>query len=132
VSHHVRTLARIGAIELVRTRPRRGAVEHFYRAVVPAWFTDADWAMVPRSARQAISGQNLEQVVRHLTEAAAAGFGHPRAYLGFVWLELDEQGMRELSELLTATLEQANEIEARSAERGAALRTELVLAHFER
>jgi DNA-binding transcriptional ArsR family regulator len=30
VSHHFRALADAGLIELVRTEPRRGAVEHFY------------------------------------------------------------------------------------------------------
>ena len=30
VSHHFRILARAGLIELLRTEPRRGAVEHFY------------------------------------------------------------------------------------------------------
>ena len=30
VSHHFRMLARAGLIELLRTEPRRGAVEHFY------------------------------------------------------------------------------------------------------
>lgn len=32
VSYHVRTLARHGAVELVATEPRRGSIEHFYRA----------------------------------------------------------------------------------------------------
>jgi len=32
VSYHVRTLAEYGALELVETRPRRGSVEHLYRA----------------------------------------------------------------------------------------------------
>lgn len=32
VGYHVRELANYGAIELVGTRPRRGAVEHFYKA----------------------------------------------------------------------------------------------------
>ncbi|MGN6256038.1 MAG: helix-turn-helix domain-containing protein [Solirubrobacterales bacterium] len=32
VSYHVRKLAECGAVELVDTRPRRGAVEHFYKA----------------------------------------------------------------------------------------------------
>jgi DNA-binding transcriptional ArsR family regulator len=133
VSHHVRTLARIGAIELVRTRPRRGAVEHFYRAVVPAWFTDPDWAALPRSARQAIGGQNVEQVVRDVAAAAAAdGFGHPQAHLSFVPLELDEQGMAELADVLRETLAKAYELERRSSERGPSLSTELVLMHFER
>ncbi len=32
VGYHVRVLADHGAVELVETRPRRGSVEHFYRA----------------------------------------------------------------------------------------------------
>ena len=32
VSYHVRTLADLGLIELVRKVPRRGAIEHYYRA----------------------------------------------------------------------------------------------------
>ena len=32
VSYHVAVLRDLGAIELVDTRPRRGALEHFYRA----------------------------------------------------------------------------------------------------
>lgn len=32
VGYHVRALAEKGAVELVDTQPRRGAVEHFYEA----------------------------------------------------------------------------------------------------
>ncbi len=32
VGYHVRTLAENGAVELVKTVPRRGSVEHFYKA----------------------------------------------------------------------------------------------------
>jgi DNA-binding transcriptional ArsR family regulator len=32
VSYHVRTLARYGLVTLVETRPKRGALEHYYRA----------------------------------------------------------------------------------------------------
>jgi DNA-binding transcriptional ArsR family regulator len=35
VAYHVRVLEKLGCIELVETLPRRGAVEHVYRA--------ADW-----------------------------------------------------------------------------------------
>jgi len=38
VAYHVKILDRCGALELVRTRPVRGAVQHFYRAVAqPDW-----------------------------------------------------------------------------------------------
>lgn len=35
VAYHVRVLKKLGCIELVETRPRRGAIEHVYRAA--AW-----------------------------------------------------------------------------------------------
>lgn len=37
VAYHVRVLKKLGCIELVGTEPRRGAVEHVYRA--------ADWVL---------------------------------------------------------------------------------------
>jgi DNA-binding transcriptional ArsR family regulator len=37
VAYHVRVLKKLGCIELVSTRSRRGAVEHVYRA--------ADWVL---------------------------------------------------------------------------------------
>src|SRR3954468_3075681 len=40
----LRLLHDLGAIELVNTEPRRGALEHYYRAVTRAWFGEGDWA----------------------------------------------------------------------------------------
>jgi DNA-binding transcriptional ArsR family regulator len=40
VSYHVRVLAECRAITLVRTRPARGSVQHFYRSTV-----EAPWAL---------------------------------------------------------------------------------------
>jgi predicted ArsR family transcriptional regulator len=50
VSHHVRKLRAMGALQLVDTQPRRGAVEHFYvltdddrlQSVIRALSPDAD------------------------------------------------------------------------------------------
>lgn len=39
VSYHVRVLAECAAVTLVRTKPARGSVQHFYRSAV-----DAPWA----------------------------------------------------------------------------------------
>ena len=50
VSHHVRVLAALGAIELVDTVQRRGAVEHFYRAIIRPIFDDEAWAQIPMCA----------------------------------------------------------------------------------
>src|SRR3954464_12245118 len=63
VRYHIRLLADRGAIELVRTEPRRGALEHFYRAVTRGWFSEEDWARLPRSARRRIGGQAVPPVL---------------------------------------------------------------------
>ena len=51
VSYHVRMLHDLGTIELVETEPRRGALEHYYRAVVRPFFGDRDWKRLPKNAR---------------------------------------------------------------------------------
>ncbi|HKT84373.1 MAG TPA: winged helix-turn-helix domain-containing protein [Solirubrobacterales bacterium] len=38
VAYHVRVLRKLGCIELVETRPRRGAIEHVYRAA--SWVSE--------------------------------------------------------------------------------------------
>jgi DNA-binding transcriptional ArsR family regulator len=139
VSYHVRRLADIGAIELVRTEPRRGAVEHFYRATARAWFSDTDWALLPKMTRRNIFGQNLKRVGSDVVAAAGAGgFDNVRAHVSFTLLDLDERGMSDISDLLAETLDRALEIQAESAARRAedgdaeSTPTELAVLHFER
>ena len=43
VSYHVKVLKDFECIEMVKTEPRRGAVEHYYRATARAFLTDSDW-----------------------------------------------------------------------------------------
>src|SRR3954465_2445311 len=70
VSYPIRLLADRGVIGLVRPEPRRGALEHFYRAVTRGWFSEEDWARLPRSARRGIAGRPLPP---SLTRRPAAG-----------------------------------------------------------
>jgi DNA-binding transcriptional ArsR family regulator len=141
VSYHIRLLHDLGAIELVATEPRRGALEHFYRAVTSAWFGEGDWARLPRSARRGILGHNLQQIFSWVTSAAeAGGFDHPTSEVLRTALELDEQGCEEVSRLSRETVERARAISAASAQRRAAdgdggrpvVNTELTILHFER
>src|SRR4051812_11155278 len=139
VSYHIRLLADLGAIELVRTEPRRGALEHFYRAVTRGWFSEADWQKLPRSARRGILGQNLQHIFSSVTAAAdGGGFDHEASAVLRAPLELDETGMSELSDLLREAVERARAISARAAERRAAgdgtpvTATELAVLHYER
>ena len=138
VSHHVRTLLQVGAIELVRTEPRRGAVEHFYRARRRAWLDDDEWQRLPPEARRAIFGQDLQRIVTDVAEAAGhGGFEHPRTHVSFVPLELDEAALDELAELLVSTVRQALRLqrEAQARRDGShpaspPIATELAIVHF--
>lgn len=136
VSYHIRLLADLGAIELVRTEPRRGALEHFYRAVTRGWFSEEDWARLPRSARRGIVGQSLQRIFSDVTAAVdAGGFDGPASQVRSTSLELDERGLEELTEVLASTAERVNRINAESADRRAGaggVMTELALLHFER
>src|ERR671938_680391 len=49
VSYHMRFLADLKMVKLVRTEPRRGAVEHYNQALEPSQFSGADWAKLPAS-----------------------------------------------------------------------------------
>ncbi len=134
VSYHIRLLSDLGAIELVRTEPRRGALEHFYQAVTTVWFSEGDWTKLPRSARRGILGQNLQQIFGNVTAAAdGGGFDNSSSLVLRAPLELDEQGMLELSGVLREAVDRAREISAQAVERGNAdLAAEVSTLLFER
>jgi DNA-binding transcriptional ArsR family regulator len=119
VSYHVRTLQELGCIELVRTAQRRGAIEHYYRAVVRPFFSDRDWKRLPRSGRQAISDAILKIVWEDVSAAIEAGTfeGRPDRHLSHSPMELDEEGWTEMARLMADMLTEAEKIESRSNSR---------------
>jgi DNA-binding transcriptional ArsR family regulator len=138
VSYHVKTLLEYDCVELVKTEPRRGAVEHFYRATERAFFSDADWAKIPSSARKGISGVILESIGEDATAAMTAGTIDARTdtHITRSPLLLDEKGWTELNAVLADTLNRANEIQEEAASRLAAdkaeaIPTSLAILHFE-
>jgi DNA-binding transcriptional ArsR family regulator len=135
VSHHVRVLRDLRTIELTRTAQRRGAIEHYYRAVMPAFFDEQQWASIPEPLRRALAGQVFAQV---FAEAAAAGgkggFDAVGAHLDRMVVELDDQGWYDVSEALLDLLRRIQAIQADSdARRDAdpARVSEIVLMQFE-
>jgi DNA-binding transcriptional ArsR family regulator len=139
VSYHVRALLDLGTIELVDTAQRRGAIEHYYRAVVRPFFSDKDWKRLPRSGRQAISDSILKILWDDLSESIKAGTFEARAdrHLTHKRLVLDDQGWDEVTKLLNGVLSQVDKIEADSRARvkksddGAAIETTFALMNFE-
>lgn len=138
VSYHVKTLLEYDCVELVKTEPRRGAVEHFYRATERAFFSDSDWAKIPASARKGISGVILESIGQGATDAMVAGTIEARtdSHLSDTPLLLDEKGWKELNKVLADALNRGIEIQEEAATRLAdskedAIATKLAIMHFE-
>lgn len=119
VSYHVRMLHDLGCIELVQTEPRRGALEHYYRAIVRPFFGERDWKKLPKNARGSISDAVLQLVWDDASEAIRSGQFDERddRHLSRTVLAVDEQGWGELQELLAGTLDRAMEIQVESASR---------------
>jgi DNA-binding transcriptional ArsR family regulator len=139
VSRHVRILRDLGFVELTRTEPRRGAVEHFYRAIRLAFIDDAHWDRMPVALRRGLARQTFRKVFAEASVAGAyGGFDPDYAHLDRIPLELDEAGRREVSEALHDFMRQAESIQRRSDARRSTARptdnvtsTRIALLHFE-
>jgi DNA-binding transcriptional ArsR family regulator len=138
VSYHVRALSDLGCIELVRTAQRRGAIEHYYRALTRPFFTDRDWKRLPRSGRQAVSDLTLQMVWEDASAAMKADTFESRSdrHLSRTPLTLDDEGWDELSALLRKVHAEAEGIAAKSGKRlgkkaEEGIPTRLVMMHFE-
>jgi hypothetical protein len=138
VSYHVKILRECDAVELVRTEPVRGAVEHFYRATMRAELDDPTWARLPLSVRREMAGQTVGEIVDRLGEAVEGeGFDDERIHVSWTPLELDAEGYDAVVALLAETLERLVAIQGEVANRraagecvGAERRTGAAILHF--
>lgn len=139
VSYHVRQLAALGLIKLVKKTPRRGAIEHHYKAEARPQITDQAWADVPEIVKRAMIGATLGQISEQVNEAAAEqGFARAEAHVTRTQFAVDAQGWRELAEELARVLGRLEDVERRAAERladggghGAEERATLVMLLFD-
>lgn len=102
VAYHVRVLEKYDCIELVDTKQRRGATEHFYCATRRQFLSDAEWPRMPEVLRPAISGAILKSVFQDVEEASAPEASkvstiRTSAYTPMV---VDKEGWQEVASLL--------------------------------
>jgi DNA-binding transcriptional ArsR family regulator len=118
VSYHVRQLQAFGLIRLVRTTPRRGSIEHHYELVARPDITDQAWDGLPDIVKHAMVGAALAPLGRMVNDAAVlGGFSRREAHLSRTALTLDDDGWRQVSELLVGMFDKLAEIERGSIER---------------
>src|SRR6202034_1642304 len=93
VSYHVRQLARLGLAKLERTRPRRGALEHYYSAKERPVVTNEAWATIPSIVKQATIRATLAKISQQVNRAAdAGGFENSSIHLSRTSIALDRRG----------------------------------------
>jgi DNA-binding transcriptional ArsR family regulator len=120
VSYHVRVLFKtFKMIELVKTEPRRGAVEHYYKAVDRVFAREEIAARLPESARLMLRDRIIEDADRDIQEALAAGTFYQRKDVHADWIpmDLDDQAFKAISTRADKFIEEAIKIAGAAAAR---------------
>jgi DNA-binding transcriptional ArsR family regulator len=119
VAYHVRVLEKYDCIELVDTKQRRGATEHFYRATRRQFLSDDEWSRLPASLRPGMAGAVLKSVFEDLEAASNSGTLDEveDIHLSRTPLVLDKVGWDDVSEALKGCLDRLLEIQTEASER---------------
>jgi DNA-binding transcriptional ArsR family regulator len=130
VAYHVRVLEKYDCIELVETKQRRGATEHFYRATRRQLLTDDQWAQMPASLRPGMATAVLKSIFEDIEAASKAGTLEEvdDIHLTRLPMVLDKTGWDEVSTLLKSTYDQLVEVQAASSGRVAQGKEDPMLA----
>jgi predicted transcriptional regulator len=118
VSYHVRGLAKLGLIKLVRTTQRRGAIEHHYKAVAAPQVSEKAWSELPPIVRHRMTAAGLSEIFKQVNDAAAGGgFTADDAHLSRTQLVLDDKGRKALGRELAATVARIDKIQEQARKR---------------
>jgi DNA-binding transcriptional ArsR family regulator len=118
LSYHIRMLVQLDLLKLVRTRPRRGAIEHYYQAKGPVAVTDQAWGEVPGLVKEAMVSGTLANVGKQVEAAAATGgFDDGSAVLSRQSVKLDKKAWKELSRKMIELDRLATKLQGESEKR---------------
>lgn len=119
LAYHVKKLREAGAIEIVESRKTRGPDEHFYRAVQRPLMTDTETGeMVPAELIEWLE-RILALILADTTASLQSGTFVARTDHNLIRYPtiVDAEGWGELGAVLKGALDEAMDIEARSAAR---------------
>ena len=119
LAYHIRVLNECDCIELVDTKQRRGATEHYYRPTADAFFSADDWKKVPETIRSSISGAMWNDILPVIFSSMEAGTFDNREDMHFSWvpMRVDEEGWNELHTILDEALPKVLEVKVKSGAR---------------
>ena len=119
ISYHAKVLLKYECIELVKEMPRRGAVEHFYRAKPHPVLGSRKWKEIPSSLSGDLAAAALDGFTSHAISALKSGAFQAREGSAVSWLPLtvDETGWEELREVIKDSEERFRKIGEASTQR---------------
>ena len=118
LSYHIRMLVQLDLLKLVRTRPRRGAIEHYYQAKGRVVVSDKAWGQVPTLVKEAMVSAALKQAGEFVDSGAArGGFEDESAHLSRQPLKLDAKAWKELAKKVSELHEFAVGLQRESEKR---------------
>jgi DNA-binding transcriptional ArsR family regulator len=120
VSYHVKVLKDYERIELVNTEPRRGAVEHFYRATSKTLLPAKTWRGVKKGLRAVIGGGLASDLFNDLADALSAKkLTEGDSHIGRMPLVLDAEGWKNVRASAERFTEEVEDEQRASAARAA-------------
>lgn len=118
VSYHVSVLRESRLIVLDHKVPRRGAMQHFYRAAVPTLIPPGAWDHLPPAMRRTISVSILEEFFADSAASMEAGiFDQSPGELSWTPLILDAEGLEEFGALTKDFLESVLDLQSKVSKR---------------
>lgn len=119
-AYHAKILHKCGCIELTRTKQKRGAVEHFYRALPESFIGHQLWRSVPRSLKGSVIMASLKSFTGELIAALKAGASDQGdTTLSAVTLSLDAAGRQEAATVMRDALSALEVLDKQSRKRAA-------------
>jgi hypothetical protein len=121
IAYHVRELEQYGCIELVDTKQRRGATEHYYRAISRTLIDTEKWAALTLEERRPTSRYGLQCILADAISADKAGTfdSRPDRHLTYFPVDLDEEGWTKIAEACDEFLDLVMKTQEESANRAA-------------
>jgi DNA-binding transcriptional ArsR family regulator len=118
LSYHIRMLVQLDLLKLVKTRPRRGAIEHYYKASGPVAVSDSAWGEVPSLVKEAMVSSTLRSIGKQAGAAATVGgFDDGASVIARQTLKLDPKAYKELSRKMIELDKYAARLHAESEKR---------------
>lgn len=119
ISYHVKVLKDFDMIELVKTEPRRGAVEHYYKATSEVFLSSRQLKLMPKSAQRKAFGGVLVELEDDMNTSLETGTFDKRPD----WVVardpriMDSQGREEAEKAAAEFLMEYKEIGIRASQR---------------